>query len=105
MFKYMIAAAAALFITSGSALACQDVNAAGEPGWVNVREYPSLYAPVIRRWNNPSNGSDWGSGKWCGEEVWDGTEGGRVWSKIYLEMYDGSTVIGWVSDKVLQFLD
>lgn len=81
---------------------CQSVNAVGTVGYVNVREYPSLNASVLVRWSNPERGSDWGAGKYCYEESWDGE---RMWSKVYLDMKDGSYYEGWVSDKVLEFLD
>lgn len=81
---------------------CQSINANGGVGYVNVRESPSLNAHVLIQWSNPESGSEWGSGKYCYEESWDGE---RMWSKVYLNMQDGSYYEGWVSDKVLEFLD
>lgn len=102
---YGLLTAVAMLTSVGVASAqedCQRVNAAGSSGYVNVREFPSLRAPVITRLNNPSHGSDWGSAFWCGQEYWDGE---RTWSVIEFETKNGEYVRGWVSDKVLQFVD
>lgn len=95
-------AAVAILIASPALAECARVNAAGSSGYVNIREYPALNAPVVIRWNNPSHGSDWGSGYWCGQEYWDGE---RTWSFIQMETKDGYYIEGWASDKVLQFVD
>lgn len=97
-------AAAAIMVASPALTqeTCQRVNAAGSAGYVNVREYPALNAPVIIRWSNPSHGSDWGTGFWCGDEYWDGE---RTWSFIQMNLKDGNYAEGWVSDKVLQFVN
>lgn len=106
MKNYLLGVAAALsvaFMTTGAMANCLRVNAAGTVGYVNVRANPDLNAPVITRWNNPSHGSDWGSALWCGQEYYD--YDGRSWSLIEFETKSGQFVRGWVSDKVLEFVD
>jgi hypothetical protein len=110
MIRSLIMACVGVLAIAGAALAqdhsdCMGVNAAGSAGYVNIRQWPGLYAPVVTRLNNPSHGSDWGSAYWCGEEVWDSTEGGRTWSKVYFYSKSGNYYEGWASDKVLQFVD
>lgn len=103
MIKKIAIAALAILATAGISYAeCQPVNAAGTVGYVNVRQKPELNSRVITRWSNPENGSDWGSGQYCGEEYVDFD--GRTWSRIYLYFKNGDQANGWVSDRVLQFL-
>lgn len=106
MKKYIFGmlAAAVLALGTTSAMAqCQSADAAAPAGYANIRSYPDLSAPVIAQISNPENGSDYGSIKYCGREYYDPSGNGRMWSFIYVEFYDGRSVNGWVSDKVLRF--
>ena len=97
-------AAAAIMVATPALADCGRVNAAGSVGYVNLREWPSLYAPVIVKWNNPSHGSDWGSGRWLCDEYVD--DDFRVWSLIaFTDKNTGEYFEGWASDKVLHFVD
>lgn len=98
-----LAVCATMFAISSAAAECQRVNAAGGVGYVNVRQNPDLNAPIITRWSNPENGSEWGSAFYCGTEYVD--YDGRTWSLLEMEFTDGRHIQGWVSDKVLEFLD
>lgn len=104
MIKSLLLAAALIVASPIVSFAgdCQSVNASGGVGYVNIRSKPELNAPIITRWNNPENGSDWGSGTYCGREYVDFD--GRTWSYISVTMQDGRYIEGWVSDKVLEFL-
>lgn len=100
MLKRLLIAGAALLATTVGSLACVPVNAAGSNGYVNVREYPSLYADVVARWYNPSHGSDWGSALACD---WEVDSEGRTWYWVEMTMKSGDYVEGWVSERVLHF--